>query len=169
MKKLLLLTFILSPLALFASGDTQTDIVPRTVNFLIFAGIIYYLLGDKIKGFLSSRTESIQTELDKVQATLDESKQKVADAEAELSDAKRIAKELVDDANASVSDIQKRISDSFDAEIAQLNKTFDEKVALEARKAKQAIVTEVLEELLNNDNLAITKENLSEIISKKVA
>lgn len=169
MKKLLLLTFLLSPLALFAAGGTETDIVPRTVNFLIFAGIVYYLLADKIKGFLSNRTESIQAELDKVQATLDESKQRVADAEAELADAKRIATELVADANSSVEEIKTRISESFDAEIAQLNKLFDDKVTLEARKAKQEIVKEVLDELLSNDNLAISKENLSEIISKKVA
>lgn len=170
MKKLLLLTFLLSPLAVFASsGNVETDILPRTVNFLIFAGIIYYLLADKIKFFLSDRTKSIQSELDKVQATLEESKEKVATAEAELANAKRLAEELVADANANVNDIKKKISDSFNAEIAQINKLFDEKIELEAKKAKQEVVKEVLEELLSSDNLNITKESLSDIISKKVA
>lgn len=171
MKRLLLLTFLLSPIALLAnhSGGTETDIVPRTVNFLIFIGIIYYLLADKIKLFLSERTASIQSELDKVQATLEESKQKVADAEAELANAKKVAEELVTDANASISEIKKQISDMIDEEMMHITKSFDDKIALETKKAKQETVKEVLEELLSSDNLDITKESLSEIISKKVA
>jgi F-type H+-transporting ATPase subunit b len=170
MKKLLLLSFALSPVAVFAAGGSgETDILPRTVNFLIFAGIVYYLLADKIKFFLTDRTQSIQAELDKVQSTLEESQEKVATAEAELENAKKIAQELVADANANVNEIKKKISDSFDADIAQINKLFDAKIELESKKAKEEIVKEVLEELLSSDNLAITKESLSDIISKKVA
>jgi F-type H+-transporting ATPase subunit b len=170
MKKILLLSLALSPIAVFAAGGSgETDILPRTVNFLIFTGIIYYLLADKIKFFLTDRTQSIQAELDKVQSTLEESQEKVATAEAELENAKKIAQELVADANANVNEIKKKISDSFDAEIAQINKLFDAKIELESKKAKEEIVKEVLEELLSSDNLEITKESLSDIISKKVA
>ena len=51
MKKMLFIILALSPLALFASEDVQTDIIPRTVNFLIFAGIVYFILADKLKDF----------------------------------------------------------------------------------------------------------------------
>lgn len=170
MRKIILTSLLLSPVALLASGNgTETDIVPRTVNFLIFFGIVYYLLADKIKFFLKERTQSIQGELDKVQATLEESKQKVADAEAELEKAKRIAEELVSDAKSSLQDIEKNILAGYESEIKHLNKTFDEKLELATNKAKKETVKEVLDELLNNENLAVSKENLSEIISKKVA
>lgn len=41
-----------APLALFASEGAETDIIQRTVNFVIFAGILWYLLAEKIKAFL---------------------------------------------------------------------------------------------------------------------
>lgn len=81
MKKLLILGLALAPLALFASSEgAETDIVQRTVNFIIFAGILWYLLADKIKAFFADRTASIQAELDKVQDTLKASQDKVEDA-----------------------------------------------------------------------------------------
>ena len=73
MKRILLLGLVaLAPVALFASegAETNYDIVQRTVNFIIFAAILWYLLADKIKAFLANRTLSIQSELDKVQETL---------------------------------------------------------------------------------------------------
>ena len=170
MKKILLASLLLSPLALFASGNgTETDIVPRTVNFLIFLGIVYYLLADKIKIFLSDRTKSIQSELDKVKATLEESKQKVTDAEAELEKAKKIAEELVVDAQSSLKDIERNILAGYESDIKHLNKSFDEKIQLATTKAKKETVKEVLDELLSSENLPVSKENLTEIISKKVA
>jgi len=51
-KKLLLTLLALAPVALFANSDgAETDIIQRTVNFVIFAGILWYLLADKIKAF----------------------------------------------------------------------------------------------------------------------
>ena len=58
MKKLLLLALFVSPLALFAAegAETNYDIVQRTVNFIIFAGILWYLLADKVKAFFANRS-----------------------------------------------------------------------------------------------------------------
>ena len=62
MKRILLLGLALAPMALFAQegAETDYDIVQRTVNFIIFAGILWYLLADKIKAFFADRTLSIQ-------------------------------------------------------------------------------------------------------------
>lgn len=171
MKKILLLTLMITPAILFAAehANVQTDILERTVNFVIFLAIIYYLLADKIKVYLQTRTDSIQSELDKVQATLEESKQKVADAQAELENAKKLAEELVTDAKSNVNDIQNKIEALYSAEISNINRMFDEKIELETKKAKKETVQEVLEVLLSSDNVSISKENLSEIISRKVA
>ena len=90
MKRVLLLGLALAPVAIFASeGAVETDIVQRTVNFIIFAAILWYLLADKIKAFFASRTLGIQAELDKVQDTLKASQDKVADAQKKLVDAKK--------------------------------------------------------------------------------
>jgi len=89
MKRILLLGLALAPVALFAnSHGAETDIVQRTVNFIIFAGILWYLLADKIKAFFAERSLSIQSELDKVQDTLKASQDKVLDAQKKLADAR---------------------------------------------------------------------------------
>ena len=170
MKKILLLIFALLPVSLFAtSGDVETDIIPRTVNFLIFAAIIYYLLADKVKGFLDDRTKSIQSELDEVQNRLEESRKKVEDAKAELEKAKQIATDLVKEARADVDNIKNRIAKSYEDDMAYLLKSFEEKVELETKKSTKEVVSEVLEELMGKDNFAITQDDLANIVLKKVA
>jgi F-type H+-transporting ATPase subunit b len=159
----------MAPVALFASGSGETDIVPRTVNFLIFAAIVYYLLADKIKGFLSDRTKSIQAELDEVQNTLEESKKKVDEAKAELENAKQIAADLVKEAQADVDNIKTKIATSYENDIAHLSKSFDEKIELETKKSTKEVVSVVLEELMSKDNVAVTQDDLANIILKKVA
>lgn len=171
MKKLLLLGLIaLAPMALFASSEgAETDIIQRTVNFIIFAGILWYLLADKIKAFFADRTASIQAELDKVQDALKSSQDKIEEANKKLEEAKTLAAEIVDTAKADVDSVKKRVSDAVDAEIANLEKTFDERIKVETSKTKRQIVSEVLDELLSSENVSLTQDELANIVLKKVA
>ena len=107
MKRILLILSAVVPVALFANNsDVQTDILERTVNFFIFAAILYYLLADKLKTFFNDRTKSIQAELDKVQNMKKASEQKVADAKQEIENAKKVAVELVESANNDIEAIK---------------------------------------------------------------
>jgi F-type H+-transporting ATPase subunit b len=172
MKKFLLMLCVAVPATLLASdahADVQTDILERTVNFLIFIAILYYLLADKLKGFFSNRTQSIQTELDKVQEMLKASQKKVEDAKVEVENAKKVAEELVTSASNDVASIKKKIESSVENEIAFLNKTLDEKMSLEVKKVKREVVEEVLNQLLSNENIAISQNDLANIVLKKVA
>ncbi|MEA3354594.1 MAG: F0F1 ATP synthase subunit B [Campylobacterota bacterium] len=172
MKKILFTLFVAAPLALFASDantNVETDILERTVNFFIFIAIIYYLLADRIKEFFSERTKSIQAELDKVQDMLKSSEQKVSEAKQEIEDARKVADELVLSANNDVESIKQKIEASVDQEIAYLSKSFDEKVELESRKVKKEVVENVLNQLLSDENIALSQDELANIILKKVA
>ncbi len=171
MKKILfILLSCITPLALFASdAGAETDILQRTVNFLIFVAILYYLLADVIKSFFTGRTASIQAELDKVQQVLKESEAKVENAQAELENAKKIASDIVETAKVDVDAIKLRIEESIDHEIAYLSKSFDEKVEIETRRVKKEVVQDILDELLSTDNVALSQEELSNIVLKKVA
>ncbi|QDF29678.1 F0F1 ATP synthase subunit B [Halarcobacter anaerophilus] len=171
MKKLLLIGLaLLAPVALFANSEgAETDIVQRTVNFIIFAGILWYLLADKVRAFFANRTASIQAELDKVQDTLKASQDKVEEAGKRLEEAKALATEIVDNAKADVDSVKKRVSDAVDVEIANLEKTFDERIKVETSKTKRQIVSEVLDELLSSDNVSLTQDELANIVLKKVA
>jgi len=173
MKRLIISLLVLLPLALLgnseAHGNVETDILQRTVNFLIFAAIIYYLLADKIKAFLADRTNSIQAELDKVQDMVKESAKKVEDAKAELDKAKKVADELIASANADIEAIKTKIEASIDQEIENLSKSFDDKAELERRKVKREVVQTILEQLMNDDNIALSNDDLAKVILKKVA
>ena len=90
MKRMLLLGLALVPVPLFANeGAVETDIVQRTVNFIIFAGILWYILADKIKAFFAERSLSIQAELDKEQDTLKASQEKIKNAQKKISGSKK--------------------------------------------------------------------------------
>ncbi len=170
MKKILLIVLALAPVAIFANqGAVETDMVQRTVNFIIFAVILWYLLADKIKAFLANRTLSIQAELDKVQETLKASQDKVTDAQKKLEEAKKLSSEIVEGAKADVDSIKQKVMAAIDADIANLNKNLDEMMKVEISKAKKQVVTEVLDELLSSGNIQLTQTELVNIVLKKVA
>ena len=172
MKKTLLLSILaFAPLALFASseGAVETDIIQRTVNFVIFAAILWYLLADKIKAYFAGRTLEIQSELDKVQDTLNASQAKFDEVKKQLDDAKILAAEIVEDAKEDINSVKTKVIAAVDAEIVNLAKNFDSKIEVETRKAKKEIVSEILEELLNSDSLAMSEEELANLVIKKVA
>jgi len=169
-KKLLLITLAFAPLALFANSEgAETDIIQRTVNFIIFAAILWYLLADKLKAAFADRSSSIQAELDKVQDALDASQKKVDDTTAKLEEAKKLAIEVVDGANTEIDKIKQSVLEAVENDIANLEKHFDEKVKVETRRAKKEVVSEILNELLSADNIELSQEELSNIVLKKVA
>ncbi len=171
MKRMLLLGLALAPVALFASseGAVETDIVQRTVNFIIFAGILWYILADKIKAFFAERSLSIQAELDKVQDTLKASQDKVKDAQKKLEEAKKIATEIIEGAKSDIDSVKQKVATAVDTDIANLNKNLEEMMKVETSKAKKEVVTEVLEELLSSENIKLTQDELANIVLKKVA
>ncbi len=171
MKRILLLGLALAPVAVFASseGAVETDIVQRTVNFIIFAGILWYLLADKIKAFFAERSLSIQSELDKVQDTLKASQEKVKDAQKKLEEAKKLATEIVEGAKADIDSVKQKVATAVDSDIANLNKNLDEMMKVETSKAKKEVVAQVLEELLSSENIKLTQDELANIVLKKVA
>jgi len=169
MKKMLFIVLALMPLALLASDNVETDIKQRVFNFVIFAGIVYYMLADKLKTFFQDRSKSIQSELDEVQNALEESKKKVEDANTNLEEAQKLATELVNEAQNDINSIKDRIAATYEQEINSLSKSFDDKLTLETRKAKSQIVNEVLNELLSDDNISISQDDLVNIVLKKVS
>lgn len=56
MKKLFYFIFLL-PLCAFgaSNGSGEYDIVPRTINFLIFVAILYYFVANPFKAFYKNR------------------------------------------------------------------------------------------------------------------
>ena len=170
MKRILFALSVIVPLTLFASdANVETDIVEWSVNFFIFAGIVYYLLADKLKTFFGDRTKTIQANLDKVQDLLKASEKKISDARLEIESAKKIADELIESANHDTSYIKQKVEADVESEIALISKSYNEKISIEAKKVKQEVVENILNQLLSDDNFNLSQDELSNIILKKVA
>ena len=153
---------------LFAS-EHHTDIVPRTVNFLIFAAILYYLVAEPIKRFFKDRTASIAAKLEEVQVKLKKAKEDKERAEAELAKAKELAKEIVETTKKEIEIMVQEIREQAKNEITVLEKSFEENIELERRKRIREITKEVLEELFEDKTLAFDKQQFVNLIVKKVA
>ncbi len=165
------LVLFLIPLALSASdgGEGGTDFWWRLFNFILFAGILYYLIADKIKGFFASRRESISNELSSVQEKLKEAKEKKEEALKSVDTAKEKANEIIELAKKEAAMQAKKIEESGEAEVEYLEKSFEERLEIETKKMKQEVVDSILKELFSKNGVSISNEDLLNIIKKKVA
>lgn len=169
MKLKVLIALIFSSGILYASEDTQTDIVPRVVNFLIFASIIYYLLADKIKEFFKNRKDEISAKLESVQVKVKESKKRREDSAIKVEEAKKLAAEIVSTAKKEANFISENISKSLDSDIENLEKHHREQIELEKRKMTREVVAEVLNEMFEDGAITINEKEFTNIIAKRIA
>lgn len=163
---------LLSGSLLFASSghaEGGTDIVPRTINFLIFVAILYYLAAEPIKNFFKNRSATIAAQLEEVQVKLKQAKEDKQKAEAELAKAKELAQEITETVKKEIELLTAELKKQGEQEVATLEKSFEENIELEKRKRVRTIVKEVLEEMLDDKTLEIDKEKFVNLIVKKVA
>jgi len=167
MKKLALFIGILSTFAFANEAAAHTDIIPRTINFLIFVAILWYLAGNKIVNFFKQRKERIAKQFQEIEEKLKESKAKKEALKAELENAKVKAKEIIENAKVEAEVIENKIKAQVEEEINILQKQFEEFKKYETQKAKKEVVEIFLEETLKD--IHITSEDAAKLILKKVA
>jgi len=163
MKKLLLIG-ILSVFAFANEAVSGTDIVPRVINFLIFAAILWYLVGNKVIAFFRNRKEEIANKFQKVEDELKAAKQKKEELQAKLEEAEIKAKEIVEDAKKEAEFIYNKIIEETKEELAILEKHFEEAKVNEIRKAKKEAVKAFLENVLKDVHLS--SEDAAKLVLK---
>ncbi len=161
----------LSASVMFASGGAEhgTDIIPRTVNFLIFAAILYYLVAEPVKNFFKNRSATIAASLEEVQQKLKLAKEERQKAQNELEKAKQLASEIGETTKKEIELLKEQIIKQTEQELAALEKSFVENMELERRKRIRQITKEVLEELFEDKSIDLDKEHFVNLIVKKVA
>ncbi len=167
MKKLFYICLVL-PVFLFAS-DVQTDILPRSVNFLIFVAIMYYILADKARAYFTGRTASIQEEFADIERQKLANKKRITDANKELQRAKVLAGKIVDEATANIDNIKQHIQKTTDEKIAQLVKKTDENITIQTQKLKNQTIDKFIDDIFASQNIKISAKDIVNIINKKVA
>jgi len=71
--RILVTLLAMSTIALASSAEGgSTDIIKRTVNFILFAGLVWYLVAEPMKAYFNARSQGVADELKKVQDKLNE-------------------------------------------------------------------------------------------------
>ena len=168
--KLKYMLFLLSPTLLLASDSSgETDIVERSINFVIFASIMYYFLADYIKNAYKGRIAGIADKLDSIQVKVKESIAAKEAAQAKIEEAKANALSLVETSKKEAQLLSEKITNDTDIELQNLEKNFKERTEVETRKMARDVVTSVLDNMFDKDSISIDKVELVNIIMKKVA
>jgi len=181
MKKIILLSLLVVPAVLLASGGDaessryfaqtgrETDFLPRVFNFVIFASLLYYLIANPIKSFFKGRSSDIAGQLNEIEEKLQAAKDEKKEAQNRLKESEKKAEEILVDAKAEAVLLAEKIATANEEELVLLEKQLAEKIALEERKSAREVIDEVLSENITNDDIMLDEAKVVEIISKKVA
>ena len=165
------LPLLLLPVFAFASGggSGEYDILPRAINFAIFAGILYYLIAEPAKAFYNDRLSGIAERLDSIQKKLKESEAKKEKAMAKVEEAKASAKALVQTAKREAEILNEKLAADLRVELENLDKSHNENVEIERRRMTRSVVAEVLDEMFEGDAISIERDEFVNIVLKKVS
>ncbi len=178
MKYFAIASALLLPAILLASGDSgrylaltgrETDFIPRIFNFLIFAGILYYLLANPIKNFFTGRQKGISDQLKEIEAKLQASKEEKKEAEARIEENKNKSVDIVETAEKEAELLAAKIAGISDNELKTLEKQYEEKSTLEERRVIREAIHDVLSSNINNSDIQLDDKKVIDLLNKKVA
>jgi len=168
--RILVLLLMISTYALASEAQhAGTDIVQRTVNFILFAGLVWYLVGEPVKNYFASRSQGIADELKKVQEKLDESIARKQEALAKISEAEKFAEDLANSSKKENKMINDGIMAQCEIELENITKQSISKRKFEEKKMVREVVEDVIEETLSQSADSFDREAMANVILKKVA
>ena len=160
----------LAPTMMLASGGgTDYDIVPRTINFLIFVAILIYLLKNPAKNFYKGRISKISSRLEDIQKKVLESKNRKLELVKSLEDTKKEGEQAKIDAVKEAEILAAKIKEDAQNELDIMQRYFDEQKNYERRKMRKALVAELLGEIFNSKENELSQDEILEIMLKKVS
>lgn len=169
MKKLTYV-ILLTPLFVFGASDSEGyDILPRTVNFVIFAVILFYLIADPLKNFYKNRILRISSKLDEIQKRLLESKNNKLNVVRRLEEARVNASNALITAKKEAEILANKVRVETREELALLDKHFEEYKDYELRKMEREVVSEILMEIFNDPEIRLKQNEIIDIMMKKVS
>jgi len=161
---------MISTYALASDAEhSGTDIVQRTVNFVLFAGLIWYLVAEPVKNYFTARSQGISDELQKVQIRLNESIVLKKEALAKISEAEKFAEELAISSKKENKILNDNIMTQCNVELETIVKQQISLMELDQRKMIRVIVEETLSEVLDQSSDDFDKEAMANVILQKVA
>ena len=170
MSRILVLMLMISTYALASDAEhAGTDIVQRVVNFILFVGLIWYLVAEPAKNYFASRSQNIANDLKKVQEKLNESIALKKDALSKISDAEKYVEELKAISKKENKIINDNIMLQCDSELEAVAKQHASVVEFEQRKMVRDVVEDIIKETLSQSSENFDKKAMANVLLRKVA
>jgi F-type H+-transporting ATPase subunit b len=150
----------------------------RVVNFLILIGVIYWLLADKIKSFLSARREGIRTALAEAVTAREEAEQKFREYSAKLEKAtgeideikQMIQAQGLTEKERMIEDARntaKKMKEDTQARMEQEFNKASRELRIEAVRLSTAMAEELLRKHVRvNDHEALVTDYIEKVVNK---
>ncbi|GAA8937828.1 F0F1 ATP synthase subunit B [Helicobacter pylori] len=159
---------LLSPLCTTGLDISQTDIIERSLNFLLFAGILWYFLAKKLRSFLRSKSLEISKRLEEIQAQLKVSKENKKKLLKELEQAKEKAELIISDANKEAYTITQKYELQTKMDVENLIKNSKALMDLEVKKIKRELVESVFKDLRESKKVPFNAQDCVNILKQRL-
>jgi len=151
------------------AGHEGSDILQRSVNFVIFAGLVWYLIAEPVKNYFTSRSQGIADELQKVQDKLNESITLKKEALGKISEAEKFVEELKEASKKENKILNDVIISQCEVDLEILSAQQKSLMEFEQRRMVREVVEETLDTVLTQSSEDFDKEAMANVILKKVA
>jgi len=180
-KTILALAALAVPALLLAAGHGEgashyeaitgrsSDFVPRIFNFLIFAGLLYYLIAEPVREYFSGRREGIAAQLREIESRLQEAKEARKAAEQALAESEKKAKEILEDAEKEAELLAQRYRENGERELEALERQYRERMEMEERKMQRETIAALLDENIQPEDIPLSGAQIIDTLAKKVA
>ncbi|MCQ2857602.1 F0F1 ATP synthase subunit B [Helicobacter pylori] len=159
---------LLSPLCANGLDISQTDIIERSLNFLLFVGILWYFLAKKLRAFLRSKSLEISKRLEEIQAQLKVSKENKKKLLKELEQAKEKAELIISDANKEAYTITQKYELQTKMDVENLIKNSKALMDLEVKKIKRELVESVFKDLREGKKVSFNAQDCVNILKQRL-
>jgi len=126
------------------SAEKMQDLLWRTVNFVVFAGILIYLVAKPAKKFFAQRTQDVATNLEEMAAKQAEFEAAVAAAEARLAAVAKERQNVIQQFMAEGEMEKAKILDKANLVAARIKEMAAFTIEQETKKAAQSLKEEVV-------------------------
>lgn len=169
MKLKLLPLYLLSAGVAFAAEGGEIDLLQRTVNFAIFAGLVYYLFAGFLKNFFGQRSSAIAAAFERAQDRVKEARQSRESALRQVEEAKAKADEIVSVARQEAILLSERVTARGEEELKILQKQKDEAMTVAGNRMVRNVVSQTMGDILNAEDLLSEQDVIVENMMKRVA
>lgn len=122
-----------------AHGPRWDDFAWRVLNFVLFAGILWYFIGGKAKQFFRNRREGISSELDSLDARRKSAREELDKVEQRIRNLEAERRAILDESREQAESLKQAIIDEARAQATQIV----EQARRSAENEGRAVIAEV--------------------------